>query len=356
MKQSRYSILLFFTIIVSFAQQNKIYGIYQFPVDKIPRIDGYFEDWEMVPTSYIIGLNELKETVKGIGHNLNPEDYDIKVKVGWVNGLNRLYFYIDAYDDFWDFKDEGLLQDIFELVIDGDLSGGPFIKKHNGNLKHFSFEELHFKGHGSHAQNYHIFTPAKNKDAAMIWGNTPWIKDFPYFNIAYDYNFQHSENGNLKLEFWVTPFDHADQFGFEKSTITTLLENEIIGMSWCIIDYDGTGKPEAFINLAHDTKMIYDASHLNLFKLMPIAKNDKETIQADWSFIEIDRKKRWIQFKDKSKGLIHKWLWNFGDGTTSIEQNPSHKYKKAGEWTVVLTVTRGEHSSTRSKVWDVVTE
>lgn len=352
----RFCLLSFMGISVfGFGQQDKQYKIYQFQKNKIPRIDGDFKDWEMVPASYAIGLNELKETVKGIGSDLDPKDYDIEVKVGWVRDLNRLYFYVDANDDYWDFNDKGLSQDIFELVIDGDLSGGPFIKKYNGNSKRFPFEALHFKGHGAHAQNYHIFTPVQNKDPAMIWGNTPWIKDFPYFNIAYNYNFEQGESGKLKMEFWITPFDHADLAGIDRSTITQLKENDIIGLSWCIIDYDGK-KAEAFINLAHNTKMIYDASYLNLFRLMPLEANMRKTIEADWTFIEIDRKLRWIQFKDSSLGNIEHWHWDFGDGNVSDDKNPSHYYDKAGEWTVVLTVSGPSGTSIRSKVWDVVTQ
>jgi len=43
------------------------------------------------------------------------------------------------------------------------------------------------------------------------------------------------------------------------------------------------------------------------------------------------------QSSDKD-GYIVSWHWDFGDGTTSNQQNPSHKYTKAGEYTVTLTV------------------
>ncbi len=43
-------------------------------------------------------------------------------------------------------------------------------------------------------------------------------------------------------------------------------------------------------------------------------------------------------FKDKSIGA-DSWLWNFGDGQTSIEQNPSHTYSSSGNYTITLIVT-----------------
>ena len=46
-----------------------------------------------------------------------------------------------------------------------------------------------------------------------------------------------------------------------------------------------------------------------------------------------------VSFIDKSVGSITSYYWQFGDGTTSNEQNPSHVYTKAGWYYVVLTVT-----------------
>lgn len=38
-------------------------------------------------------------------------------------------------------------------------------------------------------------------------------------------------------------------------------------------------------------------------------------------------------------GSIQQYLWNFGDGTTSTQANPTHAYAKAGSYAVTLTVT-----------------
>ena len=49
-----------------------------------------------------------------------------------------------------------------------------------------------------------------------------------------------------------------------------------------------------------------------------------------------------IQFTDLSTdqdGNIVKWIWNFGDGDNSTEQNPTHRYSVFGEYLVSLTVT-----------------
>jgi chitodextrinase len=43
-----------------------------------------------------------------------------------------------------------------------------------------------------------------------------------------------------------------------------------------------------------------------------------------------------------SRGEVIAWLWDFGDGTTSTEQNPTHRYAADGEYTVTLTVVTDE--------------
>ncbi len=49
-----------------------------------------------------------------------------------------------------------------------------------------------------------------------------------------------------------------------------------------------------------------------------------------------------IHFQDTSTvlvGSITSWFWDFGDNTTSSEQNPTHQYTAPGTYTVSLTVT-----------------
>ena len=51
-----------------------------------------------------------------------------------------------------------------------------------------------------------------------------------------------------------------------------------------------------------------------------------------------------FDFTDQSSNALS-WLWNFGDGDTSILQNPSHSYAAGGNYTVTLTVFNGACSS-----------
>jgi len=46
-----------------------------------------------------------------------------------------------------------------------------------------------------------------------------------------------------------------------------------------------------------------------------------------------------VNFTDASPGEPATWLWDFGDGATSTEQNPTHIYESPGSYTVTLTAT-----------------
>ena len=56
-----------------------------------------------------------------------------------------------------------------------------------------------------------------------------------------------------------------------------------------------------------------------------------------------------VHFTDESSGTITSWSWNFGDGNTSTEQNPTHVYDSAGTYTVSLSVTGPSGSDTETK-------
>lgn len=338
---------------------EQIFGIFQFPPDKIPCVDGNNGDWDIVPDSLAIGTEQLFEE-DSRGNAIDRNDIDIKMKVGWVKGMNRLYFLYEASDEYWDFSGTGLHNDILELVVDGDLSGGPFIKQMNPNLNsggpdtNITAETLHFTFHGVHAQNYHIFTPPGDKDWTMVWGAAQWIKELPYANHAYSYSFRHGEKGKLILEFYVTPFDYAAYRGPGASVESRLTENGLVGLSWVVLDYDGPGTRDGAYNLSGKSRMYGDASDLRVFRLLPLDDRFSGRLKAFWTFKVIDPDKRTVAFSDKSIGAITEWSWDFGDGVRSPEQFPVHTYRDAGEKTVTLRVKGPEGEKSFTRVWDIV--
>jgi len=341
---------------------DQVFRIFQFPADAIPRIDGNPDDWAIVGDDYAIATDQLAAD-DGSGRRPDPGSLQVKVRVGWVKGLNRLYFLYEAYDDYWDFASSGLRNDIFELVVDGDRSGGPLIARFHPDLASrlgnappvsaLSDEDAWWHFQNIQAQNYHIFTPASGKDWAMAWGpQAAWIKRLPWSNIAYSYNFKPGQPGRLTMEFWITPFDYAAPEGPAKSVETELSENKIIGLAWAVIDQDDPAKRAAFWNLSPRHTMYGQASELRAFRLMPLEPALRKPIDAQWSFQIVDRERRLVAFRDESVGATA-WRWDFGDGQSSAEQHPLHLYSTPGKFVVVLTVSGPAGTSRLSKVWDV---
>lgn len=60
-----------------------------------------------------------------------------------------------------------------------------------------------------------------------------------------------------------------------------------------------------------------------------------------------------VQFYDESLLAIN-WVWNFGDGSISIEQQPSHLYEEAGEYEVCLVVENVCGTDTNCQIVNIV--
>lgn len=265
-------LLQFFCISNLYGQNDNFFKVFCFPSDKIPQIDGDISDWDIVPEKYLITIDSMTEDE---GNYMNPDKstLDIEVKVGWSKETNRLYFLYKAYDNYWSFSRDDLMVDIFEVVVDGDRSGGAFIDKFYP-FNDISKKEAWELFHGRQAQNYHIYTPPKYGDWCMYWGPQQWLKEEPFSKYAYNYNFKEGNGGKLTLEFYITPFDYASPKGVEYSVKSELYENKLIGLCWAVIDYDNNeGKPkDGFWNLSRHHTMYGNASELRTFKLMPSEK------------------------------------------------------------------------------------
>ena len=329
------------------------FKVFQFPRTAIPRIDGEFSDWDLVPDSYAVPIEEMWDD-SGKHLAIDKKTLDIKVKVGWVNGLNRLYFYYEAYDDYWDFDQLGLRNDTYEIVVDADLSGGPHTDEFRINAEVKTRLESFFEFQNIHAQNYHIMTPpTEGKSWTMVWGPQQWLKDLPYANYAYDYQFSHGEDGVLRFEFYITPFDYASPDGPEKSVESKLYDGKKIGLCWAVIDYDGGKEKDGFWNLSKHHQMFGNASMERLFTLMPLEARFRKPIEAEWTYTIVPDT-RTVCFQDKTYGPVSSWRWDFGDGTYSEEQNPIHTYQQDNvHYVVTLYVDGPAGKSQCCKVWEV---
>lgn len=355
--------------LAAFDRPHTTFKVFQFPRDRIPRVDGDPSDWDIVPDSYAIHTNQFVDDTKR-HPGPDPKTLDVTIKIGWVKGLNRLYFLYEAYDNYWDFSRPDLHNDTLEVVVDGDASGGPLIDKSHREFwtpahvsesqavpePRISDDDAHWAIQGVQAQNYHIFTPAVGKDWCMAWDAATWIKRFPWANAASRFNFKPGQPGKLVEEFWITPFDYAGPEGPQRAVESVLRENKLIGLGLMIIDYDDVNarRNNGFWNLSRHHTAYGDASELCAFRLMPLEPRFLPALAARWTFKVVDMDRRLVAFKDESIGHIRSWKWDFGDGATSTEENPIHAFRQPGNYVTILTVTDTDGRTSRySNVWAV---
>ncbi len=100
-----------------------------------------------------------------------------------------------------------------------------------------------------------------------------------------------------------------------------------------------------------------EAGNSTVTKLNYITVTSPQALVADFFSPQVDKarsnldsvKNETLLFIDNSTGSPTSWLWDFGDGTISTVQNPTHAYTNEGGYTVTLTVKNAIGSSTVSK-------
>jgi parallel beta-helix repeat protein len=72
-----------------------------------------------------------------------------------------------------------------------------------------------------------------------------------------------------------------------------------------------------------------------------------ESIDADACFEAVTEAQQAspVTFNSACSRNVESYLWNFGDGTTSVEASPIHSYAHAGTFEVTLTVTAGNQTT-----------
>ena len=290
-------ILLFFSFFQSIHAhfpEDTVYPIFQFPEDKIPKMDGDFSDWDIFPQNYVIDNTPHAEVHRDSADH-NKSDLNIyKIAVGWSDKTNRLYFFAEVYDDVWRFKHPNTDSldtqhsrltgahvhgsDIWEIVVDADHAGDKVI-----NFSEETDAELRFRS--AYTQNYHLYIPPLNGHYwHWLWGKSLWTKNEEFSGMGWSGNkerqfknlwtggkISHLDAGRIKYECYLTPFDDLHPNGITESITHDLKENAIIGLSWGFIDADMLDDTyDAFWSFNKQGKIYCDGKFLADFRLMPI--------------------------------------------------------------------------------------
>ncbi len=137
------------------------------------------------------------------------------------------------------------------------------------------------------------------------------------------------QNKIVVVGFWDQPAKDDGTFSVDASTYSSFTP-DTSGTYYFVLKM-GTGNPD------NGFEFIVDELSL-VSRAKPIVRFSSNLTTA---FPNDD-----IQFTDESIYAVS-WSWDFGDGTTSTEQNPTHAYAAAGKYTVTLEVTNELGTTTR---------
>ncbi|MBC8214964.1 MAG: PKD domain-containing protein, partial [Candidatus Marinimicrobia bacterium] len=127
-------------------------------------------------------------------------------------------------------------------------------------------------------------------------------------------------------------------------------ENNVINITWdntgwaALMDsvklQDAFGGVMINVNMLEETELELTNPAFNLLQLKVYPKNASQNPTADFILDPLEGfAPLSVNFTDQSEpgmGTISLWNWDFGDGGSSIEQNPTHIFTNIGEWTVKL--------------------
>jgi PKD repeat protein len=81
---------------------------------------------------------------------------------------------------------------------------------------------------------------------------------------------------------------------------------------------------------------------------------DMATPQASFTSTSPDYLGQTTTFTDSSSGASLAYSWDFGDGSSSTDENPTHQYAAAGTYTVTLTVTNPAGNDTYTDTVEIL--
>jgi len=160
-------------------------------------------------------------------------------------------------------------------------------------------------------------------------------------------------NQVLPITWTVTPdvaqvyLDYSVNGGTDWLPVNTSVINATIGVfNWLVPAVEST---QALIQIRKSTDSgIFDVSD-GVFTISPLINPPVANFSAD---VTTGLEPLEVQFTDLSvagSGTISSYLWSFGDGGNSVEQNPLYTYLNSGVFSVSLQVTN-EYDSTNTFV------
>ncbi len=117
-----------------------------------------------------------------------------------------------------------------------------------------------------------------------------------------------------------------------------------------VYEYSNVGNYSVTLTVANDNGSNY-AQKVNYITVLPQPPSPNFSLNITSGNIPLT-----VQFNDTSTGSPTSWNWDFGDGYTSTERNPTHTYSTAGNYSVSLTVSNANGIASKAATIDVLDE
>ncbi|MFI5237418.1 MAG: FG-GAP-like repeat-containing protein, partial [Ignavibacteriales bacterium] len=205
-----------------------------------------------------------------------------------------------------------------------------------------------------------IFYHSTDNGTTWTQGELPWspvqIGDMDFYNESIGYAVGwwgqafRTNDGGITWEILTTPTtDHSftDIYLLGPNELWISTNDDVAyysatgGQSWSVMDIgsEGFGNFTSIVAVpGGDAWTVGYQGYIERFigpppppvNILPVASFNFTTFGLTANFIDTST---------DPDGFIVSWEWNFGDGSTSTEQNPSHTYETANTYIVTLTVT-----------------
>ncbi len=196
--------------------------------------------------------------------------------------------------------------------------------------------------------NVGIYVDGNYSNNTLADNNISFNKDCGYKklstgnNLIYNNYFNNTENA-----FLMEDLESSDTWTFNKTESPNIIGGPYIGGNyWATPDGDGFSQIYSDTNGDGIAEEPYYLNEVNIDYLplvpageapvLPVAKFKSNVTEGYAPFS--------VQFKDQSENATEIY-WDFGDGATSNQQNPTHTYSTAGNYTVTLTATNADGQS-----------
>ncbi len=208
-----------------------------------------------------------------------------------------------------------------------DVNGNGFRNDEVRNLIESTADDIGVSGIGHGRINAYkaVVTPSAQFSASPLSGPEPLTVDFSENSTSYD-----------GIASWLWDFGDG-QTSTEQNPSHQYAQDGVYTVSLSVTESDGDSDTEARAGYI----AVSDTGPSAEFSASPLSGGEPLT----------------VSFSDGSTSYdgIASWLWDFGDGQTSTEQNPTHQYAQDGVYTVSLTVTEADGDSDTGTMIDYIT-